>query len=605
MNIKLRIVCMVMALLMLMPLTACGGDETEAENTTATTTQPPVEEIVDPNVLSIIKDGASNYKIVRSAQITEGHNISEAVYDLVDVIKERTGVELQMVTDEEAASEYEILIGETNRQESVEAVASLEGTTHFLVKAVGTKIVIAGGGTKSTVNAISCFVLNTVLNVGENKILNVNKDYSVLYNGTSGKSEVTLLGTTITKDTQIRVTIPEKYTASEKRLANYIIEYLFDCTGNYGRLGYDNKTYDDALEILVGNTSRTTIEKPEGHNYIIASKDGKLQFRAASMFAQTELLDYTAESLFNDEFNKIEITENFRYTADVSDTITGGSLYTEKREGDYRVMIQNIWGNGGASTAHAARHMMTLELCLAYDPDVLGFQEFNPKNRAGGWNAFDELLVANGYTEVTSSDSNYTPIFYRADRLTLIEAGYVKYDTDYGTQFNDSGSKSLTWAVFEDIKTKERFGVISTHFWWKHESPDDDNARLRNAQEVINTTKMIQDKYNGIAVITGGDLNCSSSSSPVKKILDSGYKSAAFTAQKRENLTTHHAYPTYLSDVATFGSPVMPTAGSEKSIDHILVKGDSIELKLYEVSTDLYSLLTSDHCAIFIDFNIK
>ncbi len=593
---------MVMALLMILPLAACGGDGTEGDATT--TTQPPVEEIVDPNVLSIIKNGASNYKIVRSGKNTPGHPISEAAVELAEEIKARTGVELPVVTDDEAETECEILIGETNRAASTDTIAALEGLTHFAIKVVDKKIVITGGANDSTEDALACFNQNVILNIGESKSLNINKDYSVLHTGNEGSTQINILGTTITAETTVRVTIPEKYSASEKRLANYIIEHIFDCTGNYGRIGYDNKTYDGELEILVGNTNRTTLEATEGHNYAIGVKDGKLQFRASSMFGYIELLTYTTEKLFTPSFGKIDITENFSYKGDATSSIKGGSLYTEKREGDYRVLFQNIWGNG-SGTAHSARHMMTLELCLAYDPDVLGFQEFNPKNRAGGWNAFDELLVANGYTEVTSSDKNFTPIFYRADRLTLIESGYVKYDTEYGSQFNDSGSKSLTWAVFEDIKTKERFGVISTHFWYRHEIPEDDGARLRNAQAVIDTTKMMQDKYNGIAVIAGGDLNCNSSSAPVKKILDSGYKSAAFTAAKKENLRTHHEYPTYLPDMATFGAPVMPTGGSDKSIDHILVKGDSMDLKLYEVSTDLYSLLTSDHCAIFIDFNIK
>jgi len=251
---------------------------------------------------------------------------------------------------------------------------------------------------------------------------------------------------------------------------------------------------------------------------------------------------------------------------------------------------------------------MTLELCLAYDADVVAFQEFNPKNRKGGINAFDKILEANGYAEVVpqnvASDrsKNFTPIFYRADKFDLVDCAYYKYPGS-----NDNGSKSYTWAVLKDKSTGDQFAVLSTHFWYAHETAADDQTRMDNAKAVVEAVETIEKKYGEIAVFCGGDYNCNAASGPVKYVLNNaGAVSAAYAAKEKDNVCSHHAYPTYSSTYNTFTQPVTPTGGNDKSIDHVLVANHgAVNLNLYKVSLDLYSLLTSDHCALFVDFDVK
>ena len=57
-------------------------------------------------------------------------------------------------------------------------------------------------------------------------------------------------------------------------------------------------------------------------------------------------------------------------------------------------------------------------------------------------------------TVTNSYKTNYTPLFYNKDRLKVIDSGYHLYSDGA----NDK-SKSITWAVFEDISNGKRFAV--------------------------------------------------------------------------------------------------------------------------------------------------
>ena len=75
-------------------------------------------------------------------------------------------------------------------------------------------------------------------------------------------------------------------------------------------------------------------------------------------------------------------------------------------------------------------------------------------------------------------------------------------------------------------------------------------------------------------------------------------------AEKKENVKTHHSYPEYDKVNKLYINPVMPSGGHDKSIDQFFVsKNSGVRIKLYEVVTDLYSLLSTDHCPMVVDFD--
>ena len=611
MKLKFRLICLILVLATVLPFAvACkdkGGNETNTGDAVTTTTEPSEENkepVIDPNLLYFVLNGKTDYVIVRPTNMHENHKIVEACEALSEAIEAKTGVKIPVVTDSEPASDYEIIISETSRPESLELIRDIKND-QFALKAIGNKIVIYGYNDSITVGAVNYFADIAVHGINTNeKIMAVEKTFDASFLGKIENADITVMGLPLS---QFTIVYPAKnYTASDKRLASYIVEQVYQTTGAFVRMGTDDSDY--ANEILVGKTLRTVADAPNGNVFSVSGKGGKLQFQSGSVFASYALLDYVIGELFAKNRPVLHIDENFEYSRDVTSTLKDGAQYANNVKGEYRMMVQNIWGNTGSN--HTSRQMMTLELILAYNVDIISLQEVDPRNRQGGDYAIDKLLAAAGYSEVLPESvkgNNYTPIFYRTDKFEVVECDYQKYDTEYGDEFNDRQSKGYTWAVLKDKETGDTFAVLSTHFWYRHEGQADDAARRRSAARIVEISKQLTTKYGEIAIFATGDLNCGYTSGAVKDIINSGAVWAAYAAKSTENIRSHHSYPSYSSDLGTYINPVYPETGKvENSIDHILVfNNKSANLNRYDVCTDLYSLLTSDHCALFLDFDIK
>lgn len=74
---------------------------------------------------------------------------------LVRAIKDATGVTVPLVTDNVEESKYEILIGDTNRGETY--VTSFFATKRYAVAQYGSKLILRGGQTESTSEAVDVF----------------------------------------------------------------------------------------------------------------------------------------------------------------------------------------------------------------------------------------------------------------------------------------------------------------------------------------------------------------------------------------------------------------------------------------------------------------
>ena len=131
-----------MAVCLMMPMALLSCQKDENTDKPISQTPPPAE----PDYLELFSDGAPKYVIVRSetAEFREGN----AAIKLRNAFDEKFGASPDIVTDQEtegaAPSEDapEILIGNTNRQESKDVIAALEADT-FAVKVVGKMVVIA------------------------------------------------------------------------------------------------------------------------------------------------------------------------------------------------------------------------------------------------------------------------------------------------------------------------------------------------------------------------------------------------------------------------------------------------------------------------------
>jgi len=218
------------------------------------TNTPPASD-TEPELV-IDAETLAKYTIVRRDEATKEEK--NAATTLATDMEAAFGVKLTVVSDFETATEYEILVGETNRDESA---ASYDGLKYndYRISAKGSKIVIAAGCDESLVQAVEYF---SSLFEGEKLEL---KSYE--HNATYALDGMTIGGV---KASEYNIVY-----ASEKQLASakIIQKAIGERTGE--RLSIvDQKTDKTEYEIVVGKTSRKTYDKISYYNYEIFN-DGK------------------------------------------------------------------------------------------------------------------------------------------------------------------------------------------------------------------------------------------------------------------------------------------------------------------------------------------
>lgn len=118
---------------------------------------PPEEDVP---MLDIIKDGATNYVIVRPDSCNTAVKSSASL--LLDALKTISGTkDIGITTDYETVADLEILIGNTNRPESGE-VASRLGDNDYRIEIVGEKLVIVGRDERAVAYGVRC-LLHSIL----------------------------------------------------------------------------------------------------------------------------------------------------------------------------------------------------------------------------------------------------------------------------------------------------------------------------------------------------------------------------------------------------------------------------------------------------------
>lgn len=261
-------------------------------------------------------------------------------------------------------------------------------------------------------------------------------------------------------------------------------------------------------------------------------------------------------------------------------------------------MSHNVWGMFAPDVVKevANRAELMRGIYLTVLPDVLGTQEFSDEIRQAGLPellapCYRELDVAQDVA-ACGMKTLYTPVYYRPETVTPVDAGYVLYDRAY----NNRDSKGVTWGVFR-TQTGERFTLLNTHYWWKA-GEEHDRARVENSRVMLALAEKLPKP-----LFMMGDLNCRISSDAYKALLSGGFADAQACAAETVDSNTHHPYPAFdPAERVFYGSP-KPTGGYAESIDHILVDAAHAGgMQRFAVLTDDAACNTSDHCPVLIEW---
>ncbi len=233
------------ALLMaLLCLVACGTDELPGSDTTTTPAQDePVK------LISIVENNATQYCVVRSDDLS--NDAVDAVRLLRTTIIDKYGLSgmdigsdfVRPGTAEEDIPKYELLVGVTEREESIAALAEIS-YNDFVIRVMGTRVIIAGHTDEKTVEAVNYFIENYLtddaLMLPETLLYVSHAEYA-------GEG-VTLMGHSLSDYTLV-------YKSAYKYMAETIADEIGVHTGARMELAVDSKAELDGPAIVIGSTT--------------------------------------------------------------------------------------------------------------------------------------------------------------------------------------------------------------------------------------------------------------------------------------------------------------------------------------------------------------
>ncbi|MBE6543869.1 MAG: hypothetical protein E7675_05670 [Ruminococcaceae bacterium] len=393
--------------------------------------------------------------------------------------------------------------------------------------------------------------------------------------------------------TDFVIVLPTNHTAVEENIAYFLKNHLYKSFGYSLDIVSDEDEHQ--YEILIGDTPGSESIKEAG-KYSVIIKNGKLQLFASDPRGYEGLYDYIKNELFNKEAKlPIALECGIRISRKTEGSMENGTLLSNTAYGNIRVAYYNVYSGSNNSATPDVRQPFQKEIIRTYDPNVIGFQEFSGKYH----DDFAPMLEDLGYTMIKTSRgrSNCTPIFYKSDKLELIDSGHYLYkDTgDY--------SKSISWGVFREINTQKVFAFFNTHFMFRREGVDANEIRISNATEALGEFIKVQNEYPDIPMLLGGDFNCRISSDPHNVLTNGGLLSAWELAENKNNSKGHHMFSTYDKELRIFTKWSDITTPYSTAIDHAYVS-KTTKVKTFSTVISYYTLWCSDHMPLMVEIDL-
>ena len=336
---------LIAAVLCLCIMVGCGGNaSTEssgtdtgstASGTASSDTFSETESAVDPeamlskeNVHYIADDGSSVYKVVYSGDNGESTAVASAV---AKGMKDGLGINLKCIADtEDGTDQYEILIGDTNRPESREAIEYLYlkkmgRYADYIICTIGKKIVINGMSDDAVAKAAKYFVENYIKKSG------IEGGIIYTYSTPGNFNEITVNGVDIYRFKFVRDNTNRSWLVQEE--IRKVQDYIQETTGYAVSLEEDLKTTEAEYEINIGNTVRT-VKPSSGFGYEdweILVQGKKVYIAGGSTYAIQ-----VAVTEFGKILQKNEITDADSKIGTYSETVAGydSSTYYSLKWGD-------------------------------------------------------------------------------------------------------------------------------------------------------------------------------------------------------------------------------------------------------------------------------
>lgn len=267
-----KILCILMAMLMLMPLLiACqpaevpggesgneSGNNDPAGSTPEESTEPPKPE----TVLDLVSGGVTEYAIVRSSLGTSATTaISLKLKNAMAEIAPEIQLKEDFLLGNDKPGEFEILLGETNREESLAVLDTLK-YDDYKIEVVGKKVVIAAHNDEALADAVDYFIEN-IISLGADGALKLSSKQDYKYDHPYPAENLTIGGVHISEYKIVVAKMTEQVIKNNSKL---LMETIREATGVELPIVKDSEE-PTANEIILGNTNREESGRLYGKTY--------------------------------------------------------------------------------------------------------------------------------------------------------------------------------------------------------------------------------------------------------------------------------------------------------------------------------------------------
>ena len=230
--------------------------------------------------------------------------------------------------------------------------------------------------------------------------------------------------------------------------------------------------------------------------------------------------------------------------------------------------------------------------------DIVGVQEMQPDQYA----IFKQKLPK--YSTFPKNKSSQKTIFWRTNRFTKLESGYVKYPF-YGDKNLETGGNA-PWVKLRDNQTKEVFYVLNHHPVSWNNDPGSDKGGAQKREKTAEIIAKWAESKNAPVFVTG-DMNSTGKLRNYPTNYAKRPKDEALGG-KRDRLP--YCIMTRSSDLRNSYDKARDNKGKCPSknideIDAIYVTNKKIHVKRWHLVDNNTSRKVSDHMPIYIDAVIK
>lgn len=573
-NLSLKVLSLLLALISLLSLAACAGNgegeptEVPAESTTEApeTTEPVPEET------PILIADLEKYALIRPEKVTSGllemmNLLNQKLKDINSGISYKDDFYREDVPMYQIG-EFEILVGDTNREETKTFLAGLRYQDYGYAR-IGDKIVIAGHSEEATENAISKF-MNSVLRAKDKpEGVFYSSEYDFVKNLDYNVNTILLDNTAIEN---YRIVYP-KNNNSCKAAAQMIANAVADASGLVIEVVHDGEEARD-FEILVGATNRNTDAEIKAMTDKLSATEAVIKYdgKKITIFGVTPTAILVAANEFRASFigaktDKLEVTLAPELVCKYDDNVL-------------KAMSFNVWVGGKT----AERNERVLTMVRNYLPDTIGFQEVDPVWLATLRDGLKDQYAYVGEGRNGGNSGEYNPIFYKKDLFNLLDSGtkWLSETPDVAASKYSQSSlpRIYTYALLERKSDGKKIMIVNTHF--DHTSAE---ARELQAKVLVKYLKTISD----YPIVLTGDFNCADNSTAFSTIIAAGMQNSYKIADKK------------LNNSATFTN----YGSSNKIIDFAFVSPESVAVSSYKVCDEMINNdYPSDHHPVLIEYTV-